>query len=688
MQHVGDERARFWLKVRIGLIATVFVGSFIAVGARVYYLQTVEAEALEERTAVQRDREVTRQARRGEIRDRNGAELAVSVEVPSISVRPRLVTNPEREARRLSPHLSRSFEELVEIFSSDRNFVWLERQARPAAAEAIAALEIDGIEISMEYKRYYPMGELAGQLLGFVGIDGDGLEGLERRFNQELAGGTYRMSVSRDAGGRPMLLSDTPQFGEFEGHSVYLTIDEAIQRRAEEALAHQVAESDAVGGYAIAMDVHTGDILAMATVPAFDPNRINDFSSSDWRLRPVTDTFEPGSVFKPFLIAAALEEGTTSLDREYDLEGGHMRIGRYSIRDVSRRERLTTTGIMQTSSNIGTYKIAQELGRQTYYEYIQAFGFGARTGIDLRGEQPGLVWPPDRWAEITFANVSFGQGLTATPLQLVSATAALANGGYLMQPRIVDEIRNRDGQTVHRDEPMMVRRVISGEAAQQVAWAMSAVTAEGGTGTAAALEHFTVAGKSGTAQKVDPETRRYGAELWVAGFVGFVPAERPEIAIAVFIDEPQGMRYGGRVAGPVFRAIAHEAMTQRGTMPIPPEERFQLGEEPPQAVRVDVAPPAPEHMVVMPTMRVFDDRTGQDGEEQGMPNFMALTMRQAVDRARVLGLVPRVEGWGRVMEQDPPPGTPLQDVDEVFLTLSPGGQHGLITDDLSLGSVE
>lgn len=689
MEFLGDEKAKFWLKVRIGLVAGLLVLSYLAVGGRVYYLQTVEAAALEERTAVQRDRQITRKARRGDILDRNGVELAVSVEVPSIAVRPNLIENPEREARRLMPHLDRSFEELRDLLSSDRRFIWLERQAKPATAEAIRALDIKGVEISTEYKRYYPMRELAGQLLGFVGIDGDGLEGLERQFQEQLAGGTYQLSISRDARGRAMLTSEAPQFEKFEGNSLVLTIDEKIQRTAEEALAAQIEEFDATSGYAVVMDVRTGDVLAMATAPAFDPNRLKSATSADWRLRPVTDTFEPGSVFKPFLLAAALEERTTTLERVYNVERGAMRIGRYTIHDVSPNEEMTTAQIMQKSSNIGSYKIAQELGRERYYEYIRRFGFGSATGVGLRGEQGGLVWPPDRWAEITFANVAFGQGLTTTTLQMTSALAAIANGGRLMQPRIISEIRDRDGRIVHAEEPTMIRRVLSEEAARQTAWAMSLVTIAGGTGRQGALEHFTVAAKTGTAQKVNPETRRYDPDLWVSGYIGFAPAERPEVAIAVFIDEPKKARYGGVVAGPAFKQIAQEALAQRGTLPLPEEEVFKLtDDQAPRAMRPALAPPAPPEIVVLPTMRVFrTDNIDEDGEQR-IPDFRSMTLRQAVDRARNLDLIPQVSGWGRVIGQDPEPGTPLALTKELTLMLSPEADSLPAADQLSLGSVE
>lgn len=685
MEHVGDEKARFWLKVRIGLVATAFAIGFVAVVGRVYYLQTVESEALEQRVADQREGEVTRQARRGDIRDRNGAELAVSVQVPSVYARPRLLGDLQREAVRLAEILEADEAEILDQLETDSPFVWLERQTHPETAERIEELETTGVGTMTEYDRYYPMGPLAGQLLGFVGIDGEGLEGIERQFDDELSGDPFEMRVARDAGGRELALSDIPQFGTFEGHHVHLTIDEKVQRVAHEALRRQIDEYDAKGGYAVAMDVDTGDVLAMVDAPAFDPNRYLDFTTGDWRLGTVADTFEPGSVFKPFLLAGALQEGTTRLDREYDVEDGRMRIGNNTISDVIRDEEMTTTEIIQKSSNVGSYKMARQLGRETYYDYIRAFGFGARTGVGIPGEQSGVVWPSDRWAEITFANVAFGQGLSATPLQLARGVAALANGGMVMEPRVVAEVRDRTGQTVWSDEPTMVRRVLSEDVARRVAWAMSKVTEEDGTGTQGDLEHFTVAGKTGTAQQVDPETGEYDPDSWISGFVGFAPAEEPEVAVAVFVDEPEDVRYGGRVAGPAFADITEEALSQRGTLPLPPEKRFADSEGPDEAMEADIADPAPKETVVLPPRRVVDGRPDAT-DEQTVPNFVNLTLRQALEVAREADIVPRVTGTGVVADQQPEPGTPVEETAEVVLTLHSPAELKMTEDESALDS--
>jgi cell division protein FtsI (penicillin-binding protein 3) len=676
----------------MALVVAFLVIGLSAVVGRVYYLQTVEAEELNEMSTDQTSRSIEMEAKRGSILDRRGVELAVTVEVPSIFARPRQMENPRLAARRLMAHMDLSFEDLVEKLDSDRTFVWLDRQAKPSSAKAIRKLDIKGIGITTGNKRYYPLQERAGQLLGFVGIDGDGLEGLERTFDKRLSGGTFKLAGMRDARGRTLLTHDLPQFRKFEGDSVVLTIDERVQRIAEESVAEQVEKHDAKGGYAIALDVNTGEVLALANTPSFDPNRFGDYTSKDWRLRNLTDTFEPGSVIKPLVLAAALEKGTISLNSKFDTEKGRIKIGRYTIRDSSPHETLSAAEIVQVSSNIGIYKVAQTIGRKGLYQALRDFGFGSRSGIGLRGEQPGLIWPPDRWAEVSFANIAFGQGLTSTPLQVATSIATIANGGMLMQPSIVKEIRDKDGGVVEKTRPTLIRRVISPEVAKKAAWAMSLVTLEEGTGTNAALEHFTVAGKTGTAQKVNPKTRRYDPDMWVASFVGFAPAENPEIAVVVVIDEPQDTHYGGVVAAPAFKKIISEALSVRGVMPIPEEERFHFeedGESPTAASGGFGRDEIDEDIVTLPTVRV---PAGEDGDAEHrdgtVPDLRGLTLRQALARAQTLGTLPEIDGWGSVVSQTPSPGAPIGDDTKLTLVLSPTTGGALISEEPSVGSVQ
>ncbi len=683
----GDKRD-FWVRFRMSVVAAVLMAMFCAVIARVYYLQTVENEHLNEKGNVQTHKSIKLKAKRGSILDRNGVELAVSVESPSIAVRPRLIEDKDAMAKKLAEILEISPERVRKRLDSKSRFVWLKRQASPRAGELAKALDHKGVEVHLEAKRFYPLKERAGQLVGFTNIDGVGLEGLERAFESQIAGGEYRLEGVRDARGRTILSDDMPEFDRFEGNSIVLTIDERIQRVAEEALAEQVKEHEAKGGYAVALDPKTGEVLALANTPSFDPNHFNTATADDWRMRVVTDTFEPGSVFKPFVLAAALQENATELHTLYDCEMGRIRIGRYTIGDSHPIGMASAAQIIQESSNIGAYKLAQTIGREKLYQYLKSFGFGSTTGVGLRGEQPGVVWPPDRWAEVSFANIAFGQGVTATPLQVANATAAIANGGMLMEPRVVKKIIDKEGNVVEETTPTLKRRIITPETARDTAWAMSLVTRKGGTGTNAAMEHYTVAGKTGTAQKVNPETRRYD-NLWLGSFVGFVPAEDPAVVVAVMIDEPRGRGFGGVVAAPAFLKIANEALKVKGVVPIPESERFQFDEEkyPSKFKKKKVAdvtqPEEPVQLELEPFAVAVEERP--DGS---VPDLRGLTLRETIREVRSLGGLPTVEGWGRVVSQEPPPGTPLDEATAIAVVLSPSTRESLMAEEPSLGRSE
>ncbi|MEZ4461154.1 MAG: penicillin-binding protein [bacterium] len=681
MNESGDRR-QFWIRVRMGMVAGLVSLLFVAVIVRVYHLQVVQAAKMHERAVGQQARDITVQARRGGILDRNGVELAVSVEAPSFFLRPRSIKDPALLAQKLAPILDMDAATIEAKARSKSPFVWLKRQGTPAEAEAVKALDLEGIDLTPESKRFYPLRERAGQLLGFVGIDSNGLEGIERTYESQMAGGEYTIQGYKDARGKTLLTEATPEFKKFEGKSVTLTIDERLQRVAEEAISEQVEKYEAKAGYAIVLDPKTGEILAMANTPSFDPNRFKEFTADAWRLKGVTDTFEPGSTFKPLVLAAALQEKTVTLNSRFDTEGGRIKIGKYTIRDSHAAGVLTAAEIVQESSNIGAYKIAQTLGRDKFYQYIRAFGFGRATGLKVRGEQPGLVWPPDRWAEVSFANIAFGQGLTATPLQMTNAIATVANGGMLMKPRLVRSLVDKDGKVVEDSQPTLIRRVLSPDVAKKTSWAMSLVTREGGTAKSAALEHYTVAGKTGTAQKVNPETRRYDPHMWLASFIGYAPAEDPEFVVLVMIDEPHKSHYGGVVAAPAFKKIMSEALALRGVRPLPREKRFQFDDE--QALKELEALNEPQQIemetVVLPPVANDDPNV--------VPDFRGMTLREAIERSRQMGQLPKVEGWGRVVSQEPPAGTALSDEIELSFVLSPATQQALIAEEPSTGTIQ
>jgi cell division protein FtsI (penicillin-binding protein 3) len=675
----------------MGVVVAGLCLAFVVVVGRVVYLQVVQQEDLAGR-AVRVDREFTFKARRGSILDRNGVELAVTVKAPSVYANPRRVEDPERTARALASLLDLDEAKLRKRLSNPkRSFVWVKRQVTPALGEAVTALELDGVGLQHEHKRFYPQGDLAGQIVGFVGVDGNGLEGAERVLESRLAGAGLTLEGKRDVRGRMLLDNQSPDLERLEGHSVVLTLDQHMQRVAQDALEAQVAEYDAKGGYAVAIDIQTGEILALANTPKFNPNQLKEHTSSDWRLRNLTDTFEPGSVVKPLVLAAALEEGTVRLGTMFECENGRIKIGRYTIRDSHAHDQLTAAEVVKVSSNICAYKMAQTYGKEKLYGYLRAFGFGSRAGVGMPGEQPGLVWPADRWAEVSFANVAFGQGFTATPLQVVSSIAAIGNDGMLLRPRLIKRIVDRDGDVVEEGKVELVRRVVSADSARKAAWAMSLVTMEGGTAKRADMEHFTVAGKTGTAQKVNPETRRYDPNMWVASFVGFFPAERPRVAIGVMIDEPHGSHYGGVVAAPVWTQIADAAIASLDILPVPESERFDRGEEPEDVARKGkksgeegdepVAYASPEDA------RVEAPRVGQDGAIE-TPDLTGMTMRQALAQSRALGALPRASGWGRVVSQRPEPGAPWAPGQTLELEFSPATRQDLVAEEPAAGGAE
>jgi cell division protein FtsI (penicillin-binding protein 3) len=434
----------------------------------------------------------------------------------------------------------------------------------------------------------------------------------------------------------------------------------------ERELALGVAAARAVGGAAIVLDPNTGEVLALANVPTFNPNQPGAVSDRQWldrvRDRAITDPYEPGSTLKAILAAAAIEERVVTPAEMFFCENGRLRIGKRTIHDSHAHGWLSFAEVIQYSSNIGASKVADRLGRERYHRYLQAFGFGARTGIELPGETPGIMRPAESWARIDLATHSFGQGVSVTPLQLAVAFGAIANGGLLMRPYLVRRTLAPDGSVVFDNKPTVVRHVIGARTAQTVtALLRRAVEEPGGTGAKAKLDDFPVAGKTGTAQKVNLQTGGYSSKR-VASFVGFVPADAPRAVIIVLIDEPGGSSTsGGVVAAPVFRGIASAVLKQLGVMPAPRAT-------PPTLVQVAATPAAPKD-AERPVVNV---RAQGPGEAAETPNFLGLSLREALTRAQVTGWDVRITGTGYVHDQAPPPGTPLATDRRLALRLVPG----------------
>jgi cell division protein FtsI (penicillin-binding protein 3) len=447
--------------------------------------------------------------------------------------------------------------------------VWVKRQASPKEVNLVKDLSLAGITFVPEHNRYYPQRSLAAQVLGFTGIDGYGLEGLEFAYNDQLKGGVDHYTIVRDALGANVN-ADNPIDGDNSGNNLVLTIDATIQYQAEKALAETVNQTKAKSGMVVVMNPRSGALLAMVNIPQFNPNAFADYHKATWRNRVITDPFEPGSTLKIFLAAAALDSGVSTANTIYYCEKGTYRVGSNIVHDIKSHGWLSLQQIIKYSSNIGAIKVGEKLGPKALHTYLGAFGFGQKTGIDCPGETPGSLPHYKRWSQIDAGAIAFGQGIAVSALQLAQAVSVIANDGVLMQPYIVQAVTDANGAPIKSYAPRRKRRVISASTARMVARIMKTVTTEEGSGINAALDGYSVSGKTGTAQKI-ADTGTYAKDRYISSFVGFTPTVNPAAVIVVIIDEPQKAYYGGIVAAPVFRRIAHETLSY---LNIPPQGKL------------------------------------------------------------------------------------------------------------------
>jgi len=644
------------LRLRIRLVAGLFVMLFLVIAGRAGYLQVVLAEDLQARAEQQQQRVVKLTAQRGTIYDRNGEELALSLELKSLYADPGQIENPTAVAAALAPLVEMSEKDLRHKLSEKKNFVWLARLLTPEQAKKIAALKRAGLNFVREHKRYYPRGQIGAQVVGFTGLDPRGLEGLELFYDSDLQGEPGLLISARDARGRGMATAEQSVRGGEAGASLYLTLDRTLQYIAEKYLAQQVKSSQAVGGTVVMLEPKSGRLLAMASVPNYNPNAIERYRPTDWRNRAVTDAFEPGSTFKAFVVAAALEEGLVNEKTRIDCEQGRFDVGGKVIRDHGKKHGLlSVSDIVKFSSNIGAAKLGKKLEREKLDQYIRAFGFGAQTNIDLPGESGGILRPANRWFEIDLANISFGQGIGVTSLQLVTAMAAIANNGQLMKPYVVEKIIDGHGSAFFQAQPQVIRQVVSEKTARRVRRMLTQVTEAGGTGTGAAIEGYQVAGKTGTAQKADLVTGGYSIDKRTASFIGMVPAEDPAIVVLVTIDEPQDVTYGGLVAAPAFSKIAEESLRYLDVAPTLSLAR--------QALPVEKVSSA------IKRERVVATSDQAEGEDRRMPNFQGMSYREVLQQMQRTGLNVRLSGSGQVVEQSPRAGEKITYGTEVWVRL-------------------
>lgn len=554
------------------VVSAGLVIAFVFVLIRLVTLQVLQAAELTVKADRQHQKSVSFEGARGTIYDRHGKVLAMNMDVPSVFGVPSSLGNPGQTARHLSPILHVRAGELEKKLRQEKHFVWLARKLEPEQGRRLERLTLDGVGVVMEGRRFYPKGPLLSHVLGFAGMDDRGLEGVELKYEAFLRGEKRVVVLQRDALGRAVFPKGLNEKGVVGGHSLVLTIDEVIQYIAEKELDEAVNRSNAKSGTIIVTNPKTGAILAMAVSPRFDPNAVGALSPDRWRNRALTDSYEPGSTMKVVLAAAALEEKVMTPGSMIFGEHGQMAVSNTIIHDHEKSGWMTFAQMIQRSSNIGAAKVGMTLGDWRLYDYLKEFGFGDKSDIDLPGEASGLLRSPREWGRRSVASISMGQEIGVTPLQMVTAIGAIANGGLLMKPYVMSEIRNAQNLPIAQTKPQVRRRVISTDTARTLTHIMEGVVTSG-TGGKAAIPGYQVAGKTGTAQKIDPRTGAYSSTLLVGSFVGFVPAEDPQLAMIVAIDEPHGEGWGGVVAAPVFRRVGEQVLNYLG---IPAEEPVRV----------------------------------------------------------------------------------------------------------------
>ena len=634
-----------------------------AIGWRAYALQVLEAAEYQKLAQRQHLKDLEIPAPRGPILDRHGRELGVTAKAHSIFANPRKVVNVSATAKKIARILKTDRKVIERKLASQRFFVWLERHVSPdvadAVSEEIAEGNATGIGLTEEPRRFYPSKQLAGPVIGFAGVDGNGLDGIELTLNKELTGKRAKVAALRDASGSLMFAG-----GDIEaipGHTVTLTIDRAVQYIAEKALSQAVKANKASAGIAIVLDLEDGSLLAVANNPTFDANAPGNYVARGVRNRAVTDTFEIGSIMKVFSVAAAIDNKVVTTKTMFDTEKGRYRVGRKLITDSTRDEWLSVAGILKRSSNVGAAKIAQKLGKEPLHQFLVDLEFGKRTGVKLPGERKGVVHPTRTWGETGLAAVSFGYNLAVTPLQVIAAFAAVANNGIYKTPRIIKSV---DGVT--SDAPFETtvneKRVMAKETADSLLQALETVFDKGrhgGTGRKLRLNGYRAAGKSGTAHKVDKQEGGYDEKRYLSSFAGVAPLPNPRIAVLVVVDEPTaGAHYGADVAGPAFTEITEETLRYFGLLDknigdsqandtIDPEVDNGLDNRhgAPKAIQQaqsttndqsPVHPPGPNHIWI--------------------PDFRGMGIAKALEKASEAKVEIVVEGTGFAVEQSPPPG--------------------------------
>ncbi len=543
---------------------------FLALVFRLVHLQHREADYYSQLARFQHQGWAEINALRGAIYDRNGTNLAFSLSMPSVAVNPRKIRDAERTAFYLGLALGKEKDEILPLLSPPHTFSWIARKIDSTVASRIKRLNLPGVFVIDEPsgRRFYPKGRVASHIIGLAGIDDQGLDGVEANYDELLQGESGRLNAEMDRSGRILPGGHVDYQKPVPGKNIYLTIDESIQYIVERELEATIKKHNAAGGTVIVYDPRTGDILALASYPNFDPSDPSTITMNRLRNRAITDSYEPGSTFKVILAAAALDSGRASMKDEF-YSGNSIQVGGYSLRNAddglySPTGYETIDGVISYSFNTGAVSIGMRLGSKAYFDYIEKLGFGRQTGIDLPGEVEGILAHVDYWRPINLATISYGQGISVTPIQMVQAFGAIANDGVLMRPRVVKKITHSDGRLYREIEPQSLGQVLKPDSCHEILKVL-ANTCENGTGKGALIPGYTVGGKTGTANLV--ENGVYSSNRYIASFIGVVPVEDPRLVMLIKIDEPKGTIWGGTVAAPLFHDVGSQIMWRLGVKP-------------------------------------------------------------------------------------------------------------------------
>lgn len=640
---------------KIAIVLVVILIMLLAVLGKLAYVQFVQGSDLQQKAEELRTRDLAVSADRGTIYDRNGSKLAISVTADSIAANPTEVKkakNAEDTATFLSQTLDLKYEDVLGRITSKSSFVWVKRKADFDKAEIIKAADLDGISIVNETRRYYPKNMLACHVLGFAGIDNDGLEGIEHSYNDALAGVAGRITAEYDAHNQEIQQGKSEYTPAKDGYDIMLTIDENIQYFCERELDRLMAAEGAPKKAAILMmNPNTGEILALAGRPGYDPNNYQQYASSDMRNILVSDSYEPGSTFKIITAAVALEENVVKLsDTFYD--PGYIKVGVETIRcwrSHNPHGLQTFPEIIQNSCNPGFVQVGlriEDKSKGLFYKYIRAFGYGKTCGIDLSGEASGIMIAEENLKRINIATIAIGQGIAVTPIQMVSAVSAVANGGTLLKPQLVYQVKDQEGNIIQDFEVQKVRQVISEETSKTVVGLLEKVVSEG-TASKAYIEGYRVGGKTGTAQKAG--AGGYIVGKYVASFIGVAPVDDPQIVCLVILDEPSGYLYqGGQVAAPVFKTVVEDTLHYLGVVPEFSKEKNSAGSN--QAKKIE------------------------------LPDFTNVNANNAVKALKILGFEPQTSGSGSVVKSQTPAGNAtIKSGTTVLLRLGEVSGSGKIT---------